>query len=184
MTEVPPPPPAEDPLDDPQDASVHGALPQQVVEIFTDGACLGNPGPGGWGAILRWRGKEKELSGAVPLTTNNRMELTAAIEALSALKRPCTVRVCSDSTYLRDGITRWVHAWRRNGWRAADRRPVRNRDLWEKLVETMAQHRIDWVWVRGHSGHPENERVDDLARSAARREQAQLAEAERVSANL
>jgi RNase HI (EC 3.1.26.4) len=157
---------------------------EQVVEIFTDGACLGNPGPGGWGVILRWRGKEKELSGAVPLTTNNRMELTAAIEALAALKRPCNVRVSSDSTYLRDGITRWVRTWLRNGWKAADRRPVRNRDLWEQLVETMEPHQIDWVWVRGHSGHSENERADALARAAARREQAHLAAAERVSAAL
>lgn len=183
MSEVPPPVAESSSIEDPA-ADPAAAASQQLVEIFTDGACLGNPGPGGWGAILRWRGKEKELSGAVPLTTNNRMELTAAIEALSALKRPCDVRVCSDSTYLRDGITRWVHVWVRNGWRAADRRPVRNRDLWEKLVETMAPHRIDWVWVRGHNGHPENERADELARAAARREQANLAEAEQVSAIL
>ncbi len=181
MSEVPP---LLDDLLAPQDPEVDASSPveDQTVAIFTDGACLGNPGPGGWGAILRWRGKEKELSGAVPLTTNNRMELTAAIEALSALKRPCTVRVCSDSIYLRDGITRWIHAWQRNGWRAADRRPVRNRDLWEQLIEIMAPHRIDWVWVRGHNGHPENERVDALARGAARRQQAHLAEADKVSA--
>lgn len=177
MSEVPPPSFEESLMGESADMGS-----EQVVEIFTDGACLGNPGPGGWGAILRWRGKEKELSGAVPLTTNNRMELTAAIEALTALKRPCNVRVSSDSTYLRDGITRWVRTWLRNGWKAADRRPVRNRDLWEQLVQTMEPHQIDWVWVRGHSGHAENERADALARAAARREQAHLAAAERVSA--
>lgn len=180
---VPPPTPSVAVEDGITTDSIQTSTPP-VVEIFTDGACLGNPGPGGWGALLRWRGKEKELSGAVPLTTNNRMELMAAIEALSALKRPCDVRIYSDSTYVRDGITRWIHAWRRNGWRTADRRAIRNRDLWERLVETMDSHRIDWCWVRGHNGHPENERVDALARRAAREEQAHLAQAEQVSATL
>jgi ribonuclease HI len=157
------------------------ALPEHnMVDLFTDGASLGNPGPGGWGAILRWRDVEKELSGGSPLTTNNRMELTAAIEGLSALRRPCTVRIYSDSTYVRDGITRWINLWRRNGWRTADRRPIKNIDLWQKLAETMARHQVEWHWVRGHSGHPENERADRLARNAARRQQAELVRAEAV----
>jgi ribonuclease HI len=156
----------------------------QVVELFTDGACLGNPGPGGWGAILRWRGIEKELSGGVPLTTNNRMEMTAAIEGLSALRRPCRVRVSSDSTYLRDGITRWIHIWRRNGWRTSDRRPIKNIDLWQRLEEAMAPHGVEWCWVRGHAGHAENERADQIARCAARSQQAELARAAEFSATL
>jgi ribonuclease HI len=151
---------------------------EDLVELFTDGACLGNPGPGGWGVILRWRAQEKELSGATPLTTNNRMELTAAIEGLSALRRPCRVRICSDSTYVRDGITRWVHLWQRNGWRTGDRRPIKNLDLWQKLIETAARHQAEWLWIRGHSGHPENDRADALARAAARRQQAELARGE------
>ncbi len=136
------------------------------VEVFTDGACKGNPGPGGWGAILRAKGKERELLGAEPLTTNNRMEMTAAIEALKALKRPCTVTLSTDSVYLRDGITKWVHGWQRNGWRTADRKPVKNADLWQALIAAAAPHRIDWQWVKGHSGHPENERADQLANRA------------------
>ena len=136
-------------------------LPQ--VEIFTDGACKGNPGPGGWGAILRSNGKERELSGGEALTTNNRMELMAAIEALKALKRPCHVQLTTDSNYVRDGITRWVHGWRRNGWKTADKKPVKNAELWQALIEASAPHRIDWHWVRGHAGHPENERADALA---------------------
>ncbi|MFO1152446.1 MAG: ribonuclease HI [Rhodospirillales bacterium] len=155
-----------------------------VVELFTDGACLGNPGPGGWGVILRWRGVEKELSGGTPLTTNNRMELTAAIEGLSALRRPCSVRIYSDSTYVRDGITRWINLWRRNGWRTADRRPIKNIDLWQKLTETMVGHEVEWHWVRGHSGHAENERADQLARSSARRQRAELVRAEAVPSSL
>lgn len=139
-----------------------------VVELFTDGACLGNPGPGGWGVILRWRSQEKELSGGEPLSTNNRMELTAAIEGLAALKRPSTVRLHTDSTYVRDGITRWISGWKRNGWRTADRKPVKNADLWQRLDEVRAPHQVDWLWVRGHAGHPENERADALASAAAR----------------
>jgi ribonuclease HI len=137
------------------------------VEIFTDGACKGNPGPGGWGAIVRAGAREKEMSGGEPLTTNNRMELLAAIRALQALKRPCEIIVYTDSIYVRDGITKWVHGWRRNGWKTADRKPVKNADLWQELVDAAAPHRVTWQWVRGHSGHPENERADRLACDAA-----------------
>jgi len=137
------------------------------VEIFTDGACKGNPGPGGWGAIIRSGAREKELSGGEPLTTNNRMELMAAIRALQALKRPCEIVLHTDSIYVRDGITKWVHGWRRNGWKTADRKPVKNADLWQELVDAAAPHRVTWQWVRGHAGHPENERADRLACDAA-----------------
>lgn len=137
------------------------ALPK--VEIFTDGACKGNPGPGGWGAILRSNGKERELSGGEVPTTNNRMELMAAIEALKALKKPCHVQLWTDSNYVRDGITKWIHGWRRNGWRTADRKPVKNAELWQELLEAASRHEVNWHWVRGHSGHPENDRVDALA---------------------
>ena len=133
------------------------------VEIFTDGACKGNPGPGGWGAILRSNGKERELSGGDPLTTNNRMELMAAIEALKALKKPCRVQLYTDSNYVRDGITKWIHGWRRNGWKTADRKPVKNAELWQALLDACEPHRIEWHWVKGHAGHPENERADALA---------------------
>ena len=133
------------------------------VEIFTDGACKGNPGPGGWGAILRSNGKERELSGGESPTTNNRMELMAAIEALNALKKPCHVQLYTDSVYVRDGITKWIHGWRRNGWRTSDKKPVKNTELWQALLEASAPHRIDWHWVKGHAGHPENERADALA---------------------
>ena len=133
------------------------------VEIFTDGACKGNPGPGGWGAILRFGDKERELSGGENPSTNNRMELVAAIESLKALKRPCHVQLTTDSNYVRDGITKWIHGWRRNGWRTADRKPVKNAELWQALLEATAPHRIDWHWVKGHAGHPENERADALA---------------------
>ena len=136
------------------------------VDLFTDGACSGNPGPGGWGAILRFDAIEKELSGGEPLTTNNRMEMMAAISALEALKRPCRVRLHTDSIYLRDGITRWINKWRSNGWLTSDRKPVKNADLWMRLEKAMAPHRIEWAWVRGHAGHPENERADELARQA------------------
>jgi ribonuclease HI len=135
------------------------------VEIFTDGACRGNPGPGGWAAILRYRGTEKELCGFAPDTTNNRMEMTAAIAGLEALKRPCRVRLYSDSQYLRDGITKWIDRWKRCGWLTADKQPVKNIELWQRLDAAATRHDITWVWVRGHSGHPENERVDALARS-------------------
>lgn len=137
-----------------------------VVEIFTDGACSGNPGPGGYGAVLRHGDKEKEISGGEPHTTNNRMELMAAIAALKALKRPCRVRLVTDSRYLCDGMTRWVHGWRRKGWLTADKRPVLNKDLWEELLRLSTPHQVEWEWIRGHRGHPENERCDRLAREA------------------
>jgi ribonuclease HI len=137
------------------------------VEIFTDGACRGNPGPGGWAALIRMGARERELSGGESLTTNNRMELLAAIEALKALKRPCRVQLTTDSNYVRDGITKWIHGWRRNGWRTADRKPVKNADLWQALLDAAEPHRIEWHWVKGHSGHAENDRVDELACAAA-----------------
>jgi ribonuclease HI len=133
------------------------------VEIYTDGACRGNPGPGGWAALIRSGSREKELSGGEAPTTNNRMELLAAIEALRALKKPCRVSLYTDSIYVRDGITKWVHGWLRNGWRTADRKPVKNAELWQQLVEAVEPHRIEWHWVKGHSGHPENDRVDAIA---------------------
>jgi ribonuclease HI len=136
------------------------------VDAFTDGACSGNPGPGGWGAILRWRGHEKELSGGEPETTNNRMELMAAIQALETLKRPARVRVHTDSTYVKDGITKWLNSWKRRGWKTADKKPVKNVDLWQRLEAAALRHDVSWHWVRGHSGHPENERADALAREA------------------
>ena len=136
-------------------------LPQ--VEIFTDGACKGNPGPGGWGAILRSNGKERELSGGESPTTNNRMELMAAIEALNALKKPCRVQLWTDSNYVRDGITKWIQGWRRNGWKTADKKPVKNAELWQALLDAAEPHRVEWQWVKGHAGHPENERADALA---------------------
>ena len=134
------------------------------VEIFTDGACRGNPGPGGWGAILRLGSAEKELWGGEALTTNNRMELTAVIRALEALKRPIAARVHTDSQYVLKGISEWIHGWKRNGWRTADKKPVKNADLWRELDRMAADHRIEWIWVKGHAGHPENERADALAR--------------------
>jgi len=139
------------------------------VEIFTDGACRGNPGPGGWAALLRTGDKEREISGGEAHTTNNRMELRAAIEALNALKRPCLVELHSDSQYVRDGITKWIHGWQRNGWRTADRKPVKNADLWQELLDAEARHEVKWHWVKGHSGHPENDRVDALACAEADR---------------
>jgi ribonuclease HI len=137
------------------------------VEIFTDGACKGNPGPGGWGAVIRSGAHEKEISGGEANTTNNRMELLAAIRALEALKRPCEVALYTDSIYVRDGITKWIHGWRKNGWKTADRKPVKNAELWQELLDAAAPHKIDWRWVKGHSGHPENERADRLACDAA-----------------
>jgi ribonuclease HI len=136
------------------------------VVIHTDGACSGNPGPGGWGVILAAKGREKELSGGEPHTTNNRMEMTAAIMALEALKVPARVELHTDSLYLRDGITKWLHGWKRNGWRTADKKPVKNEDLWKRLDEAAARHEIDWRWVKGHDGDPGNERADQLARGA------------------
>jgi len=134
-----------------------------LVEIYTDGACRGNPGAGGWGALLRMGKKERELSGGETPTTNNRMELMAAIKALEALKRPCRVRLHTDSVYVRDGITKWIPGWRRNGWKTADKKPVKNAELWQELLDAAAPHRVEWHWVKGHSGHPENDRVDALA---------------------
>ena len=139
---------------------------QKPVEIFTDGACRGNPGPGGWGALLRYDDREKELCGAARETTNNRMELTAAIEALRTLTRPCAARLTTDSIYLRDGVTTWMDKWKKNGWKTAGKKPVKNRDLWQSLDSLRARHEIDWRWVKGHSGHPENERADELANRA------------------
>lgn len=135
------------------------------VTIYTDGACSGNPGPGGWGAILVHGETRKELSGGETETTNNRMELQAAIEALNALKRPCKVAVYTDSVYVRDGITKWIKGWQRNGWRTAAKKPVKNTELWQALQAALQPHDIDWHWVKGHAGHPENERADELARS-------------------
>jgi ribonuclease HI len=134
------------------------------VKIHTDGACSGNPGPGGWGAILAWNDHERELKGGEPHTTNNRMELTAAIAALEALTRPCTIDLYTDSQYLRSGITTWIGSWKRNGWRTADRKPVKNIDLWQRLDGLLTRHEVHWHWVKGHSGHDLNERADRLAR--------------------
>jgi ribonuclease HI len=138
----------------------------KLVEIFSDGACSGNPGPGGWGALLRWDGHEKDLSGFEPETTNNRMELTAAIAGLAALKRSCRVRLTTDSEYVKKGITEWIDGWIRRGWKNAQKKDVANRDLWEQLLEQSRRHQVEWCWVRGHAGHPENERCDELARAA------------------
>lgn len=139
------------------------------VEIWTDGACSGNPGPGGWAALLRYGDHERTLSGAEPRTTNNRMELLAAIRALEALKRPCRVRLVTDSEYLKKGITEWLPRWKARGWRTSERKPVKNADLWRRLDELATRHHVEWEWVRGHAGHPENERVDRLARAALKR---------------
>ena len=137
------------------------------VEIATDGACKGNPGPGGWGAVIRSGTSERDLSGGEKLTTNNRMELTAAIEGLNALKRPCHVVLSTDSRYVMDGLTKWIKGWQKNGWKTAARQPVKNADLWQALLDAAKPHRIQWVWVKGHNGHPDNERADKLASDAA-----------------
>jgi ribonuclease HI len=136
-----------------------------TVVIHTDGACAGNPGPGGWGAILEYNGKRRELSGGEPETTNNRMELLAAIKALEALKRHCKVEMHVDSNYVKDGITKWIHGWKRNGWKTADKKPVKNAELWQRLDQALKQHDISWHWVKGHAGHDDNERADELARA-------------------
>ncbi|MEO0810634.1 MAG: ribonuclease HI [Pseudomonadota bacterium] len=136
------------------------------VTIYTDGACSGNPGPGGWGAIMTSGPHRKELSGGEKKTTNNRMELMAAIEALEALKFPSSVALYTDSTYVRDGITKWINGWRRNGWKTAAKKPVKNAELWQRLDEATNRHKVEWYWVKGHAGHPENERADELARAA------------------
>jgi ribonuclease HI len=141
--------------------------PLKRVEVFTDGACKGNPGPGGWGAILRLGRHEKEMSGSDPATTNNRMEMTAVLRALNALIEPCEVVLHTDSRYVVDGMTKWIHGWKKKGWVNASRQPVRNADLWHELIAAALPHRIEWVWVRGHNGHVENERVDRLASEAA-----------------
>ena len=141
-------------------------MSEGVVEIFTDGACRGNPGPGGWGAVLRFNGTEKELYGGEAQTTNNRMELLAAINALALLKRPCRVRLTTDSKYVLQGITEWLAGWKRKHWKNAARQPVKNQDLWQELDRLVTPHQIDWQWVRGHTGHPENERADQLANRA------------------
>ncbi|WAX58236.1 ribonuclease HI [Jatrophihabitans cynanchi] len=141
----------------------------EPVVIYTDGACKGNPGPGGWGVWLRSGTHEKELYGGEPLTTNNRMELTAVIEALNALTRPCEVTLFTDSVYVRDGITKWIHNWKRRGWVTSDKKPVKNADLWQRLDEAAARHRVDWRWVRGHTGDIGNERADALANAGCAR---------------
>jgi ribonuclease HI len=135
-----------------------------TVKIFTDGACSGNPGPGGWGAILRWNGTEKELKGGEPDTTNNRMELMAAIQALEALNRGVKADLYTDSTYVQKGISEWIHAWKKRGWKTAAKKPVKNEDLWRRLDDAIARHDVKWHWVKGHAGHAENERADELAR--------------------
>ena len=140
-----------------------------VVELFTDGACSGNPGPGGWAALLRYRGREKELAGGEPDTTNNRMELMGVIAGLEALKRPSHVRLVTDSTYVKNGVNQWMPRWKANGWRTAGKKPVKNQDLWERLDRALGEHRIEWHWVKGHAGHDENERVDALARRQVRK---------------
>ena len=142
---------------------------EPAVELFTDGACSGNPGPGGWAAILRMGERERELSGGEPATTNNRMELMGAIAGLEALKRPCTVHLYTDSRYVLDGATKWIRGWKRNGWRTADKKPVKNMDLWQELDALAQRHVVRWHWVKGHAGHPENERCDELANEAIRR---------------
>ncbi|MEZ5833219.1 MAG: ribonuclease HI [Dongiaceae bacterium] len=144
------------------------AASPRIVEIFTDGACSGNPGPGGWGAVLRYGAVEKEINGGEPETTNNRMELMAAIMAIEAVKRPCEIHLHTDSEYLRNGITTWIHSWKARGWKTADKKPVKNVDLWQRLERAIETHDVHWHWVKGHSGHKENERADELARLAIR----------------
>jgi ribonuclease HI len=139
-------------------------MTKPAIVVFTDGACSGNPGPGGWGAILISGAHRKELSGGEAQTTNNRMELLAAISALEALKKPSRVELHTDSIYVRDGITKWIHGWRRNGWKTADKKPVKNADLWQRLLDAAALHDVDWRWVKGHSEHADNDRADELAR--------------------
>ena len=137
------------------------------VYLYTDGACKGNPGPGGWGVLMRYGRHEKELFGGEAQTTNNRMELSAVIEGLAALTRPCRVVICTDSQYVKNGMEKWIHGWKRNGWKTAAKQPVKNAELWQRLDELAAQHQIEWQWVRGHTGHPEHERADELANRGA-----------------
>ena len=138
-------------------------MPENLVEIYTDGACKGNPGPGGWGALLRWKDSERRLKGGQPMTTNNQMELMAVIEALRSLNRPMQIRITTDSQYVKNGITKWINGWKRNGWQTAAKQPVKNKELWQQLDEQVKLHEITWAWVKGHSGHPENELADQLA---------------------
>ncbi len=140
------------------------------VQLITDGACLGNPGRGGWAAILRYGDHKRELAGSSPQTTNNRMELTAAIEGLKALKEPCEVEIVTDSEYLKNGITRWIHGWKRNGWKSSAKKPVLNQDLWTELDRLVARHKVHWTWTKGHASHADNNRADELAAEAARRQ--------------
>ena len=138
-------------------------MTEEIIEIFTDGACKGNPGVGGWGALLRTKGKEREMYGGEAHTTNNRMELMGAISALEVLSRPCHIRLHTDSKYVQQGISEWVHGWKQRGWKTSAKQPVKNEDLWRRLDEAAGRHKIEWVWVKGHAGHPENERADVLA---------------------
>lgn len=138
---------------------------QETIDLFTDGACRGNPGPGGWGVLMRWRGHEKELKGGERDTTNNRMEMMAAIKGLESVKRPAQIRIYTDSIYVRDGITKWIHGWKKRGWKTAGKKPVKNQDLWQRLEAALERHQVEWHWVKGHDGHPENERADALARA-------------------
>ncbi|MFA5826082.1 MAG: ribonuclease HI [Gallionellaceae bacterium] len=138
-------------------------MTEEIIEIFTDGACKGNPGVGGWGALLRTKGKEREMHGGEAHTTNNRMELMGAIAALEVLSRPCHIRLHTDSKYVQQGISEWVHGWKQRGWKTSAKQPVKNEDLWRRLDEAAGRHKIEWVWVKGHAGHPENERADVLA---------------------
>ena len=148
------------------------------VKVITDGACVGNPGPGGWAAILRYNNHRRELSGSEPSTTNNRMELTAAIRGLTALTEPCEVEVVTDSEYLKKGVTEWIHKWKRNGWKSASKEPVKNKDLWEQLDRAAAPHKVRWLWTRGHASHVDNNRADKLASCAARKQPSSAARAE------
>jgi len=141
-------------------------MDNKKVEIFTDGACKGNPGPGGWGALLRYGDKEKEINGYDPSTTNNIMELTAVIEAIKQIKKPSAINITTDSTYVKNGITDWIHNWKNNGWKTAARKNVKNKELWIELDSMIQAHKINWIWVKGHSGHPDNERADELANNA------------------
>lgn len=137
----------------------------ETIDLFTDGACRGNPGPGGWGVLLRWRDHEKEMKGGERDTTNNRMEMMAAIKGLESIKRPAQIRIFTDSIYVRDGITKWIHGWKKRDWKTADKKPVKNIDLWKRLESALEPHEVEWRWVKGHDGHPENERADALARA-------------------
>ena len=141
-------------------------MKNNIVHIYTDGACKGNPGPGGWGAILNYNGNIKEINGYSPDTTNNIMEITAVIKAINSLNRPCTIIITTDSTYVKNGITKWIHAWKNKSWKTANKKPVKNKKLWQQLDEAIKQHDVTWKWVKGHSGHPQNEKADELANKA------------------